>query len=114
MPYIITTGKRFDYRDANVGGIQIESRRAVATLDDARSQLRITFGGYGLPFRDDDLGEAGETFDPLPDGTTIEVERVDWPMFALDVGYDYDYVAEGGVTESEIIDAYNAAAEVTV
>ncbi len=100
MPYIVTTtrptfpGEFDDY---------FPSRRAVATLDEARDSARdeVTSipnwprAAFEMAC---DLPECGGTISigPLPDGTTIAVEKVGWAELA-DQG-----------TGKRIIDAFNA------
>jgi hypothetical protein len=87
MPYVVTKGKRFHYPDSGVGGVQIESRFAVATLEEARElsveivrsnfDAHDPFGNTEPPLMDDAYGipEVGGTIGPLPDGTVIEVRK---------------------------------------
>jgi hypothetical protein len=76
MPYTITTGKRFYYPDSGVGGVQIESRFAVATLEEARDKVyELVENMVDYPAHEaTSIGEAGGTID-LPDGTVIEVRK---------------------------------------
>jgi hypothetical protein len=87
MPYIITIHKRFDFQDSGVGGVQVESRRAVATLEEARTATcgivvdsafkRGSTEGYPPSERiADPITESGGSVGPLPDGTVIEVEHI--------------------------------------
>lgn len=100
MAYIIMIGQPFKDTDSGVAGIQVESRRAVATLDEAREIVHTaTAKQHAARWP---IYEGGGTVGPLPDGTKIEVEfwgaarAVNW-MVAN--GYDPQ-------TES-FIDAYN-------
>ena len=114
MPYIITTGQRFRYEDANVGGLQIESRRAVATLDEEalrreckRHQPKMLFSAE----RTEQIRKAvqsGGTVGPLPDGTVIEVARADWDTLSSAIGHN---IYRPTLGTAAIIDAYNAAQE---
>lgn len=129
MPYIITT--------IPAGLLHAESdlsradmpRRAVATLDEARDEaVRIVSEHVPAPSsppygdRWDDallaLDAMGGTVGPLPDGTTIEVERVSEPVLREQVrpilrergpGYDPDDALT--LPLAAIIDAFNAAQE---
>ena len=117
MPYVITT-KRPEQNEGGRGGVVRPphfSRRAVATLEEARQ--RIVFAlAHGEHMSEDArmagwigaekrITENGGTVGPLPDGTVIEVERV-----------GYRYLLDGllvapGTNErswAEILDAYNA------
>lgn len=111
MPYIITTTTRRGPEGATKFDV---TRRAVATLDEAREEA---WDAYSQP---DDVAretldalaeqvfaitEQGGTIGPLPDGTRIEVETATWDELADDAGTPL-YPAV--VSHSEIIDAYNA------
>lgn len=80
MPYVITT-----YPPHPVTGEPTEGRRtAVATLDEAREQCADIIDADGDDIRRDHfhyatnhLPGSGGTIGPLPDGTIIEVKRVD-------------------------------------
>ena len=116
MPYIITThtvavASLTPSRNRSGG----TASRAVTTLDEARATAievvdRLPGDGYNEWHAEaDNLPDAGGTIGPLPDGTVIEVARVEWEPFATDIGYDYAYVADGMLTEADIIDAFNGA-----
>jgi hypothetical protein len=81
MPYIVTT-KRPGYRPSRIGyldDMRVVSRRAVATLEDARAAAQEACSGPDFmgPLEASLISESGGTVGPLPDGTVIEVERVD-------------------------------------
>ncbi len=122
MPYIVTSTKP-EMADTLVPGQpwpRSVSRRAVATLDEARyaaaeagrqavdrqwvegEHLRATLAAMELP-------EHGGTIGPLPGGTVIEVEQVTvfelWESAGRPCGAP-------PMDDSEIIDAFNAAQEV--
>jgi hypothetical protein len=116
MPYIITThGKADQY-----GRCPLLSRRAVATLEEARDR---TAGEVAARTSDllvaehiiravDLLPESGGTIGPLPDGTVIEVARVlDQDLVrALPDSVRRDLWRRHAATipRAELIDAYNA------
>jgi hypothetical protein len=123
-PYIVTTKRRLAGRvnvptaDAGpqpFGGerYRVLSRRAVATLDEARMHtwrtvsLQAAYAVSALP-------ESGGTVGPLPDGTVIEVEATTWQALAEYGGLLSDggliYAAERGSPDAQqrILDAYNA------
>lgn len=118
MPYIITAG----YRPPGPGAsLEATFRCAVATLEEARKAAARKIMEQDSPFGHYDermamavervtreTSEAGSTVGPLPDGTVIEVERVDeqelWSRLGEPEGY-----REGDV--GELIAAYNAAQE---
>ena len=92
MPYIITTirpdtdyGDVPEDADPDVIAAMIEakdSRRAVATLEEAREAVSDALYENGaepdswrLAEQFDTMPESGGTIGPLPDGTMIEVER---------------------------------------
>jgi hypothetical protein len=101
MAYVITIGQPFKDTDSGVAGMQVESRRAVTTLDEARETV-ATLSGRPSYTLDRVKFEAGGTIATLPDGTEIEVEfwgavrAVNWM-----VAHDYDPQTES------FIDAYN-------
>jgi hypothetical protein len=114
-PYIVTSGQPFRYEDANVGGIQVESRHAVATLDDAKraahnvviEHMGGAHAGYGIDcYR---LPGSGGTVGPLPDETVITVERVEWQSLWEQSGWSRPTLGPPDARERrEIIDAWNA------
>lgn len=91
MPYIVTTKA---------------SRRAVATLDEARAVIRdhVVNAGVAHGTTADPITNSGGTVGPLPDGTVIEVRPVAVDELAGAV-FDRDDYAP--YFESDIIDAYN-------
>lgn len=111
MPYTITTHRPGKHERPIEDGDRY-SRRAVATLEDAREHLRcelpgayewITDGDYADMMADIvALPESGGTVGPLPDGTVIEVAQVSW--LALGAGLKVE-----NPTDQKILDAYNAA-----
>lgn len=87
MPYVITTKQRSESYATGHSYVPnaietVVSRRAVATLDEAREQYlyNAVAGFHGQPWLDrvDDIPESGGSIGPLPDGTVIEVEPVTW------------------------------------
>jgi hypothetical protein len=112
MPYIITTSEPFD-ADVHTHRPAF-TRRAVATLEETHDHVfEEIWAAYGRTAGTNDatpalgqadaLTESGGTIGPLPDGTVIEVERVDW-----------DHVERAVVarmrrtwTNEQFIDAYN-------
>lgn len=131
MPYVITITREVerDYHEPGQGlraGMFIEtSRRAVATIEEAREGIREMFNlGPGdqwghdryLPGSGaaDDLTESGGTVGPLPDGTTITVEHVDWmdferPLVTGDLPDIETFDSDD--YRASLIDAYNARQE---
>jgi hypothetical protein len=106
MPYIITTGKRFNYSDAGVEGVQVESRTAVATLDEAWNKLPPGIPDTTLVRERFDLETVGLCqFGPLPDGTVIEVRQVGYVEIAAAV----DNKPATWTSEQSILAAFNAA-----
>ena len=111
MPYVITTytGPLLDPAGANQ---EWDSRRAVATLEEARSDARAialdhgSIGGAQTAMR---LHGAGGTIGPLPDGTVITVVRV-CDTWCIGVAEDrgHRFPDPENVTVQEGIDAYNA------
>lgn len=83
MPYVITTKRKM--ATAPIGAFQVESRRAAATLEEARKAAHDTMfdramesawaeGSNAANWQAvNDLPESGGTVGPLPDGTVIEV-----------------------------------------
>lgn len=105
MPYIVTTQRTSDER-----GVELLSRRAVATLEEAQDAAQqIVYDGPPIRVKTEwelicmviaDMPESGGSVGPLPDGTVIEVERVDWPRMATIAGY--------GGNPSRLIAAFNS------
>jgi hypothetical protein len=123
MPYVITTNRQ-DERPSRVGyadDMRVISRRAVATLEEARRAVRTDLtqkhhvNPVGKHMRDisalfnHNMREHGKhTVGPLPDGTVIEVARVRWDVIreeALKHQSIDRYPGDGG---QPVIDAYNA------
>jgi hypothetical protein len=84
VPYIITTNRYLDDPTAEFlpGAKPGVSRRAVATLDEARDEVfrlwwQLDADSTSAKAVDDLVTDQGGTVGPLPDGTVIEVERVD-------------------------------------
>jgi hypothetical protein len=97
-PYIVTRkrpGSYFAGREP-----QALSRRAVATLEEARTLLiRSEHGGsLSTALLDTLPGTVG----PLPDGTVIAVEQTNWTDLAE------PFTPESFFGEQAILDAYNA------
>jgi hypothetical protein len=112
MPYVITTGASWGKNLGARDKYAVTSRRAVATLADARAAANdAIYRGEGesdhahhwQPFYvdADALPEHGGRVGPLPDGTVIEVEPLDWRALRK---WEHLPVADA-------IDAYNAAQE---
>lgn len=120
MPYIITTTTptySTSVRGTRQHGAQ-QTRRAVATLEEARDYVGELFNGPWWT-GDVDLGqkcydaghalpEQGGMVGPLPEGTLIEVEPVatNWLIGCCD---DLGVELGEDATTAEIIAAYNAA-----
>lgn len=100
MPYVITTTTPGYYcmhcgpGACTTDSHSLVSRVAVATLEDARKHcleetVRTHAWGYGSqPFISASraLPESGGTIGPLPDGTIIEVRRVDNFALGMEAG----------------------------
>lgn len=103
MPYVITA---FVEPDRSLRG-QVESRRAVATLE-GRAVWNALYGVDLTKHREEvvdritTLPESGGTVGPLPDGTVIEVERVEWSQLRFMVS------GRIGMAHDNVIDAFNA------
>ena len=112
MPYVITTRQPethepgFDGQLGNYVSGSV-SRRAVATLEEARDVAQSLFTTHAKAdapawrLIEDDGGTIG----PLPDGTVIEVEAVGWQDLAERTLTAVNAVAEH---HDEILYAYNA------
>lgn len=114
MPYIITT--KVKASPDPIVPLQIKSRHAVATLEDARlwtHDMRV----IGQPLIAWEIGESGGTIGPLSGGTIIEVTPVAWAWIiatADDIGIDTDAIyddAPFGQGDLAILAAYNARQE---
>ena len=108
MPYIISTTEQSECWDRHTGAtITQTTRRAVATLDEARDEVsRIVAASHpNIPHGLGAIAEPG-TIGPLPDGTVIEVERVTMRTLLDAIGVKFAATAEGSTS---VIDAYNAA-----
>jgi hypothetical protein len=119
MPYIITT-KQVD--GAAYDTVVAVSRRAVATLDEARTWVHRESVPDGLPremeqecwsYLDSNIariGDQGGTVGPLPDGTVIEVERVSGYALAQRVApLGLNPRDSDAAKLVQILDVYNAA-----
>lgn len=129
MPYIVTTGQRFRYADANVGGVQIESRRAVATLDvliEAVGEILADTLVNPHPWQEVvdrwDEDPTPNVIGPLPDGTVITVESATGRALfealpevertrLLDLYGNSLYLNPTAPDITILVDAYNAAQE---
>lgn len=101
MPYVITTKQRMPL--APIGAYQVVSRRAVATLDEARAEvLRITgANGVVLIFAD------GGTIGPRLDGTVIEVKPITEAALRLAIPECNTFPVQLHADGRHLIDAYN-------
>lgn len=94
MPYIITT-QWPSHDPSGKWHYIVKSRRAVATLDEARQAVFP----HALP-------ESGGTVGPLPDGTVIEVGPASEREMLDVIGVKFAVTAHDSTS---VIDAYNAA-----
>jgi hypothetical protein len=110
-PYIVTIKRVYSIgTDHGVG----ESRRAVATLDEAHEYVwNLLDSDPATDQTKVSLAESGGTVGPLPDGTVIEVAPATWRDLAAQASLDIAWVASADTDEAEIIDAYNAEQEAT-
>jgi hypothetical protein len=116
-PYIVTTKRRGYMGLGLVRSPRVVSRRAVATLEEARDFIyslcaETDVDDERIADDIDRLPESGGTVGPLPDGTVIEVEQVTWHELThrtTNVGR-YWLPADHGHTDAQaaILDAYNA------
>jgi hypothetical protein len=123
MPYVITTtAGTGDGYPCNTPSGFAEIRRAVATLDEALEYAHSLvpddehFDHNNRHAAIDSLGNHGGTVGPLPDGTTIQVEKVGWLDLSRSARIPDGWADHGEPTElrqRSIIDAYNAAQEVS-
>jgi len=115
MPYIITTTQALRKGEdvvvdalesvgtrVVIGGKPIVSRTAVATLDEAQDYIGIPPGRVTRPM----LTSAGGTIGPLPDGTVIEVEQVDYQ--SLTDALRGDYMTNASRSDADVVAAFNA------
>ena len=94
MPYVITTTR---YPLAT-GALQGRFRRAVATL----AEVRTTYPSYRV-------SGSGGTIGPLPDGTVVEVDRIDgYELAVLIDGHRPPLKKTLGLHDGELCDAFNA------
>jgi hypothetical protein len=126
MPYIVTTKRTVptDLGRDEVADAGVLSRRAVATLEEARAlaYAKALRRGSLAQMSDDPrmFSEQGGTVGPLPDGTVIEVEQTTWVRLVMYIRRDASPTggrdglrpveASQGDAEAqrEILDAYNA------
>lgn len=91
MPFIVTTKRPLMDPPLRSDGFEVASRRAVATLEEARDAIRkfmedrFTYGRRYFPDADA-LIDSGGTVGPLPDGTVIEVKPSTWLQLAIAAG----------------------------
>lgn len=124
MPYIITTTTRQTEQDSAGHSFYVPAatRRAVATLEEARAAVRAfcednphrrlwgdrdwhTFATIRTML----IPESGGTVGPLPDGTVIEVRPVGLDALATDAGLGAAWIgASQPNDQAAILDAYNA------
>lgn len=103
MPFIVTTMLRGG-RDGFQANHEVVSRRAVATLDEARSACVDALPeDIGLPrevamlaAQIRGLAASGGKVGPLPDGTVIEVRSHAW----------YEIATQAGIVEAGLLGAY--------
>ncbi len=113
MPYIIETRDAATgaFRSVDIGPL---SRRAVATLEEARSGARRIVGEHTNHYVDAQgqmiaaaqalgLPESGGIIGPLPDGTVIEVRHVDWPYLRAKAGR----LPVSTHSKEDVIEAFN-------
>jgi hypothetical protein len=132
VTFIITTTQldESEYRLDTQIAMGTASRYAVATIEEARSHVLTDLGDRNVITGPDDQfctnvldlsDTSGGTIAPLPDGTTIDVERVTWSAIADDLGVEFrydppttdgDYLHDGQRLELEcLLDVYNARQE---
>ena len=112
MPYVITTSRTI------IGGytapgeretITDTTRRAVATLEEAREAAREALpaaANLSRHYEAEDIPAAGGTIGPLPDGTVIGVRPILWAELARDTG---QFDAGHELAHGEILEAFNHA-----
>jgi len=108
MPYIITIWHNEDAAPTPVIPKPKDTRKAVATLDEALSDVSTivcnlmageNFGQYQDQFRA--IDESGGTVGSLPDGTVIEVRPTHWDVLAARAEIDHR------VPHARILAAFN-------
>jgi hypothetical protein len=116
MPYIVTTKRpaKVDHDEERAEREHV-SRRAVATLEEARDFIyslcaETDVDDERIADDIDRLPESGGTVGPLPDGTVIEVEQTTREALwdALDARARILFVCLEETTDEELLDAYNA------
>lgn len=118
MPYIVTTRRpstlpHGEHPHDYGYPMTVVSRRAVATLEEARGvAMDVSLDADSPRCHRDAMGlpKSGGAVGPLPDGTMIEVEPVEWTELASDDRRSAKW-AERGLfgAQNRIIVAYNAA-----
>lgn len=130
MPYIIKTGMSYCPKcdaegseqscqergelidDHDDRGLRIDSRLAVATLEEVFTDIHSALGDIGDPdwhdIANDEITKAGGTIGPMPDGTVIEVQPFDTAAWYSNQALFGPLPA---MSDADIIDAYNAAQE---
>lgn len=111
MPYIITTDSPDERLALRGTGI---TRRAVATLDEARARIRNIVVESGRPggTTADPITPTGGTVGPLPDGTVIEVRAVTPYELWREAGRPASASRTHAPPDVAVsVDAYNAAQE---
>ena len=112
-PYVITTKR--ETGDDPYEHEPLVSRRAVATLEEARdlvweSARSSTFDPHDWNKPINEIPDTGGTVGPLPGGTVIEVESVTWEAIAGVSALSNDLPGRPR-TPAEMLDAYNARQE---
>lgn len=103
MPFLITSSHTPEH-DGATG--YIVSRRAVATLEEAR---HVVYEAYPPPWSEPaDLWTSGGTVS-LPDGTTIAVEFRDWSGITHDLDMEPWHLVTPPRRAGALIAAWNAA-----
>jgi hypothetical protein len=108
-PYIVTTRQpaKVDHDEERAEREHV-SRRAVATLEEARDFIyslcaETDVDDERIADDIDRLPESGGSVGPLPDGAVIEVEQTTW----RDLGWVGATMPDSGIARS-LTDAYNA------
>jgi hypothetical protein len=106
-PYIVTTKrppKPPSRTSHTVHGAH--SRRAVATLEEARQAVLLSIHDHAVWSEWEEYVNtlSAGTIGPFPDGTIVQVERVDWPDLAVQSASANPTNHE----KSRLIDAFNA------